>query len=466
MFLTDLLDAKAEGNLLLQPPIFAMPISKQAERQGEAVRSHMGRSALAEIPARKFDPLQVLLQAAKRHIAQLLPVKFSLMSESPFVFFRGSVEIMAADLGSARHTKIEVQMCGDAHVKNFGFFATPGAEIVLDVNDFDETQRGPWEWDVKRLATSIVLAGRTAGDDEACCRDAVRVFVRDYCQWIRRFAGMPGIDVARHRIVRDFRDPAMRSALKKAERSDPLANLKKLTHQTHSGYSFTYKRHSIWDVKGEESDRVVHSLAAYRSTLAPDRQFLFDRYRVVDVGFKVVGTGSVGTRDYVVLLLGTESGESDPLFLQVKEEPPSAYAGFYPDRTAPSHQAQRVVQGQRALQVYSDLLLGWCSIENRDYLVRQLNDHKSAVEPEDLQGNRLIEYAGVCAELLAKGHARSSEPAVLAAYLGRSGKAEKALMQFALAYAEQVERDYEIFRKARKRNFVEDAMKLADNVRF
>ncbi len=443
-----------------------MSASEQAERQGVALRSHMGRSALADLPQRKFDPLQVLLQAARQHIAQLLPVKFKLMSESPFVFFRGSVEIMAADLGQARHTKIEVQMCGDAHVKNFGFFATPGAEIILDVNDFDETQRGPWEWDVKRLATSIVVAGRTAGDDEACCKDAVRVFVHDYCKWIREFAGMSSIEVARHRIVRDFRDPAIRSALKKAERSNPLTNLEKLAHKGKNGYSFIYKPKSIWDVKGEESDLVERSLTGYRATLAPDRQFLFDRYAVADVGFKVVGTGSVGTRDYVVLLLGKEAGDSDPLFLQVKEEQPSAYAGFYKDRTAPSHQGQRVVEGQRALQVYSDLLLGWCSIGNRDYLVRQLNDHKSGVDPEELKGNRLIEYGRVCAELLAKGHARSGEPAILAAYLGRPGKAEKALVQFALAYAEQVQKDYETFRKARKRHFVEDAMKLADNVRF
>src|SRR5262245_26506768 len=245
-----------------------MAISKQAERQGVALRSHMGRSALAELPQRKFDPLQVVLKAAKQHIAQLLPVKFKLMSGSPFVFFRGTVEIMAADLGQARHTKIEVQMCGDAHVKNFGFFATPGAEIVLDVNDFDETQRGPWEWDVKRLATSIVLAGRSAGDDEACCKDAVRVFVRDYCMWIRRFAEMPSIEVARHRIVRDFRDPVIRSALKKAERSNPLANLQKLARKEKNGYSFIYKPKSIWDVKGTESDLVVRSLAAYRNTLA------------------------------------------------------------------------------------------------------------------------------------------------------------------------------------------------------
>jgi len=443
-----------------------MQISQQATRQGLALRSHLGRSALAARPRRNFDPLRILLQAAKKHIAGLLPVKFKLMSESPFVFFRGSVQIMAADLGQSPHTKIEVQMCGDAHVKNFGFFATPDLEIAFDINDFDETMRGPWEWDVKRLATSIVLAGRTAGDGEACCKDAVRVFVREYCEWIRRFAEMPAIEVARHHILRSLRDPAIRSAFKKAERASPLTSLQKLARRMKHGFSFIYRRDSIWDVKGAESQAVERALAAYRSTLAPDRQFLFDRYQVADVGFKVVGTGSVGTRDYIVLLLGRISGDRDPLFLQVKEELPSAYAGYYKDRTGPSHQGQRVVQGQRALQVFSDLLLGWCSIAGRHYLVRQLSDHKSSVAPEALKGGRLIEYSRICAELLAKGHARSGQPAVLAAYLGRPGKAEKALAQFALDYAGQVEGDYEAFRKALRHQFVHDAVRLADHARI
>jgi uncharacterized protein (DUF2252 family) len=444
-----------------------MVSGKDAAQYGVALRSHLSRPELGKLAKRKFDPLDVLKQASKKHIAELLAIKFKLMSESPFVFFRGSVEIMAADLGQAKHTKIEVQMCGDAHVKNFGFFATPGSEIILDINDFDETQRGPWEWDVKRLATSIILAGRVAGDREACCKQATSTFIRDYCEWIRRFAQTPSIEVARHRTFRNLRDPAIRSALKKAERSSPLANQKKLAHKKRDGsYSFIYKRDSMWDVKGEESTAVESALAAYRATLAPDRQLLFDRYTVVDVGFKVVGTGSVGTRDYVVLMLGRRLGEKDPLFLQVKEEPPSAYADFYNDRSAPPHQGQRVVLGQRAMQVFSDLLLGWCSISGRDYLVRQLNDHKSSIEPEQLKGDRLVEYGRVCAELLAKGHARSGDPAVLAAYLGRPGKAEKALSQFAQAYAGQVEADYELFRKALKRGFLQDALKVADHARI
>lgn len=441
-----------------------MKSSKQDRKAGVALRAHLGRSALGKLARRKFDPLDVLRQSAKTRIAQLIPVKFRLMSQSPFVFFRGSVEIMAADLGETRHTKIEVQLCGDAHVKNFGFFATPDAQIALDINDFDETQRGPWEWDVKRMATSIILAGRIAGHTDSRCKDATHVFIGEYCDWIRRFAAMPAIVVARHRALRNLRDPVIQSALKKAERASPLDNLSTLTRpDRRGGHSFIYRRDSIWDVKGAEAKAVLRALKDYRNTLAPDRQMLFDCYAPVDVGFKVVGTGSVGTRDYIVLMLGRHGGENDPLFLQIKEEPPSAYAEYYKDRSAPSHQGERVVRGQRALQIFSDLLLGWCSIAGRDYLVRQMNDHKSSVQPEELTGNRLVEYGRVCAELLAKGHARSGDPALLADYLGRPGKAEKGLLQYALSYADQVEKDYESFLKAMKRGLLKDAMKLADH---
>lgn len=428
------------------------------------MRAHLGRSAQAKLAPRKFDPIDVLRQSAKNRIATLLPIKFRLMSQSPFVFFRGSVEIMAADLGEARHTKIEVQMCGDAHVKNFGFFATPDEHIALDINDFDETQRGPWEWDVKRMATSIILAGRVAGHTDSRCRDATRVFIGEYCEWIRRFATMPAIAVARHRALRNMRDPVMAAALKKAERASPLESLRTLTRKDRrGGRSFVYQRESIWDVEGAEAKAVLRALRDYCNTLAPDRQMLFDCYTPVDVGFKVVGTGSVGTRDYIVLLLGRHGGETDPLFLQIKEEPPSAYAEFYKDRSAPPHQGERAVRGQRALQVFSDLLLGWCSIAGRDYLVRQMNDHKSSVAPEELKGNRLLEYGKVCAELLAKGHARSGDPALLADYLGRPGKAERGLLLYSVAYADQVEKDYQAFLKALKRGLLKEAMKIADS---
>jgi uncharacterized protein (DUF2252 family) len=422
---------------------------KDEERQGVAQRQQMGRSDLATVARRTFDPIEVLREGCKGRLPKLLPIKFKLMSGSPFVFYRGTVEIMAADLAAGKRSSIDVQLCGDAHVKNFGYYASPGADIILDVNDFDETIRGPWEWDVKRMATSVVLAGREAGDSEAKCKDAAFVFTRHYCTWMRRFAAMPTLEVARHRITRDSRDPLMRSALMKAERSDPVTNLRKLTKKSHDGRRFRFQPNALWDVEGKIENAVLGALNQYRETLSPDHQFLFDHYRPVDVGFKVAGTGSVGTRDYIVLLISHD--EDDPLFLQIKEEPPSHYAPYLQDPTAPAHQGERVVRGQRLLQVLSDLFLGWCSIEGQDYLVRQMNDHKSSIDPEELSGKRLIEYSRVCAELLAKGHARSGDPVVLAAYLGGSDKAAKALQQFAIKYADQVENDYNAFRKALKR---------------
>ncbi len=421
----------------------------EAEHQGLAQRHHLGRPDLAKLAKRKFAPIHVLREGCKGRIPKLLPIKFKLMSGSPFVFYRGAVEVMAADLAAGKHSAIDVQLCGDAHVKNFGFYATPGADIVLDVNDFDETIRGPWEWDVKRMATSIILAGREAGDSESRCKGAALQFTKQYCTWIRHFASIPTLEVARHRITRNYRDPFIRSALVKAERSSPLANLQKLTKKTKKGHMFRVQPNALWEVDAKTKNAVLGALKQYRETLSPDHRFLFDRYHAVDVAFKVVGTGSVGTYDYVVLLFGHD--DHDPLFLQVKEEPPSHYAPYIKDHAAPAHQGERVVCGQRILQVLSDLLLGWCSIDGRDFLVRQLNDHKSSIDPEELKGKRLVEYSRVCAELLAKGHARSGDPVMLAAYLGKSDKAARALQQFAVKYADQVEVDYNAFRKALKR---------------
>ena len=430
---------------------------QQAEEHGVAQRNRLKRTALKELAPRRFNPLDVLRAACRDHVAKLLPVKFERMSASPFAFFRGAVEIMAADLGASQHTALEAQLCGDAHLKNFGFFATPSSDVILDINDFDQTQRGPWEWDVKRCASSIVLAGRVAGDGESGCKDATRFFLEEYSRWIGIFAEMPALEVARHRAWRSNRDPLIRGALKEAERATPLANLNKLARSAGESYRFATKPGLIWEVTGAEKKSVLAALPEYRNSLAPDHQLLFDRYQPADVGFKVVGTGSVGTRDYVVLFIGRHP--HDPLFLQIKEEPPSAYARYYKDSSIPRNQGQRVVAGQRAMQLLSDLLLGWCSIAGRDYLVRQLNDHKSSIEPEELGGRRLAEYSRVCAELLAKAHARSGEPAAIAGYLGSAGKAERALLQFAVRYADQTEADFGAFRKAMKRGFAKEAAK-------
>lgn len=434
---------------------------KEAEKFGLDQRRRLKRSGLQELPERRFDPLAVIRAACKDHVAKLIPIKFERMSASPFTFFRGAVEVMAADLGAGPRTELEAQLCGDAHLKNFGFFATPGSDILLDINDFDETTRGPWEWDVKRCAASIVLAGRVAGSMDADCKEALRLFLEEYSAWMHAFSVMSVLEVARHRALRSYGDPLIRGALKEAERATPLSNLKKLASgkkkKDRDGYRFRCDTSLIWELVGTEKKAVLAALPDYRKTLSPDHQMIFDRYHPVDLGFKVVGTGSVGTRDYVVLMFGRDT--RDPLFLQIKEEPPSAYTPYYKDASAPAHQGQRVVQGQRAMQVLSDLLLGWCSIDGRDYLVRQLNDHKSAIAPEELGSHRLAEYSRVCAELLAKGHARSGEPAAIAGYIGRSGKAERALQQFAIKYADQTEADYRMFRKALKRGFLKEVMK-------
>ena len=431
---------------------------QEAKKLGFAQRDRLRRASLATLATRKFDPLDMVRDACQGLVSKLVSVKFDRMSQTPFAFFRGSVEIMAADLGAAKHTGIEVQLCGDAHLKNFGFFATPASDIVLDINDFDQTQRGPWEWDVKRMATSIMLAGRVGGTGELRCQAATKLFLQEYVRWIRRFAAMPTLEVARHRAVRSMRDPLIRSALHQAERSTPSSNLQKLTRRSKNGkYYFIEKPLLTWKVTGREKQSVLQSLPDYRRTLSCEHKILFDRYTSEAVAFKVVGTGSVGTRDYVVLLFGRD--RKDPLFLQIKEELPSAYSRYYKDRSLPRHQGERVVNGQRTMQVFSDLLLGWCSIDGRDYLVRQLSDHKSSVNPEALSGRRLAEYSRVCAELLAKGHARSGDPVVLASYIGHSSRALHALLQFATKYADQVEKDSQDFNKALKRGFLKTALK-------
>ena len=422
---------------------------KDAEKYGRAQRKHLSRSKLGEYKTgeRQFDPLQVIQESCDTRIARLIPVKYQLMAASMFAFYRGTVEIMAADLAAAKNTEIKTQLCGDAHIRNFGFFAAPDAQVILDINDFDATCRGPWEWDVKRLATSIVLAGREAGEARNQCRQSAKLFLSEYCSWMHRFANMPTIEVARHRVRRNLNQPVLRDALMKAERATPAHNLGKLARKTRGKWKFREIPGQLFKIGKVEKDAVLNVLPEYRATLSPDHQLIFDRFHPVDAALRVVGTGSIGPRDYIVLLFGRD--EDDPLFLQVKEEPPCPYARFlkYPH---PANDARRVVEGQRALQVQSDLLLGWCSIQKRDYLVRQLNDHKSSLDIATLRGRHLAEYGRICAELLAKGHARSGDPIAMAAYLGNPGKAADSLLSFAMNYADQVEADYKTFVKAWK----------------
>ena len=418
--------------------------AKERTRQGKSRREHVSRGALAALhpKQRVFDPIDVLRASTKDRVPQLLPLKYVRMKESPFAFFRGAVSIMAADLGRLVNSGLQVQLCGDAHLQNLGSFATPDGKLVFDLNDFDETIRGPWEWDVKRMATSIILAGQECGHDRPGCRDAAAAFVESYCRSIAAFSELPILGVARHQIHREKRIQPIQAALRQSERARPLDLLKRFTERdSRGGRRFRDLRPGFWRIRGAKAREILGSLGAYRKNLAPERRHLFDLFHAVDVGFKVVGTGSVGLRDYVVLFEG--NGAQDPMFLQIKQEVVSAYANVLPGPH--SHQGRRAADGQRAIQPISDLLLGWTTIGHHHYLVRQLNDHKGSVDLQKLRGRGLNSLALVAGELLARGHARSGDACGIRGYCGSGARMAKALRDFAWEYAEQTEADYGAF---------------------
>jgi len=384
----------------------------------------------------------------KGRLPKLIPVKMGRMAVSPFTFFRGTAPLMAADLATLPVTGLSVQLCGDAHMRNLGAFAAPDGHLVFDINDFDETMPGPWEWDLKRLAASVILAGREAGDSDSVCGDAVLALTAYYRKSLQRFARMPVIELAKFEIRRESCTGVVRQLLHNAERATPAKTLKKLTESNGESWPVFHGKAPVLDhVSAQVRKQVLHSLTAYRETLGANRQLVFDAYRPHDVAFKVVGTGSVGTRDYVVLLFGT--GPQDPMFLQIKEELHSCYAPYLPTSVT-EHQGKRVAQGQQRLQTASDPFLGWTTIDGAPYLVRQLADHKASLDPGDLKGDVLAEYASVCGEALAKAHARTGDAIALSAYCGNSNKLDKAIAVFAIAYADQVTSDYALFLKAIK----------------
>ncbi len=398
---------------------------------------------------RKSDAMELLLAANQGRAEQLLPIKWERMAVSPFGFFRGAVPLMAADLAPLPTTGLLVQICGDAHVRNFGAYAGPDGRLIFDINDFDETITAPWEWDIKRMSASLVLAGREARDKDEQCEAAVLKFVSTYRKKMREFAAMPYLQLARLEINRTDRAAPIAAALLKAQRNTPQQTLQKLT--TPEGKSrrvFKDDGRILFHVPKEEAKAVIASLETYKQTLHAEYRQLFERYEVVDVAFKVVGTGSVGTRDYCLYLVG--NGAEDPLFLQIKEEPQSAYAKHVASAECHENQGQRVVEGQRRMQSRSDIFLGWTHMEGRDYLVRQLRDHKASVAPEELRGKGLMDYAEVCAELLAKGHARTGDARMISGYCGGADKLDHAVGSFAFTYADQTEKDYGAFLAAIK----------------
>jgi uncharacterized protein (DUF2252 family) len=389
-------------------------------------------------------------------IPSLIALKYERMLVSPFGFFRGAAPVMAADLAAMPNTGIISQICGDAHVRNLGAYAAPDGRLIFDINDFDETCAAPFEWDLKRMAASLVLAGREMGQKSSACRDAVHILALNYRRLFAKLARTSVVELARYQVHRLERVTPVSDALHKAELETPLSTLDRFTVEWKTDKAGQDRRRFkeepplLTQLPPAQARAVLASFARYRESLLPERRHFLDQYVPVDVGFKVVGVGSVGLRDYLVYLEG--NGENDPLFLQIKEEPGSAYAPYVAMHGA-AHQGQRVAEGQRAMQWQSDPFLGWTTLANRDYLVRQLNDHKASVDPEELQGAGLAEYAAVCGELLARGHARSGDVHLIAGYLGGGAKQDKfdhALGSFAEAYADQTEVDWHTLVASRK----------------
>jgi uncharacterized protein (DUF2252 family) len=441
---------------MVRPMEWATPQERTA--LGRERRKHLGRQQhfALDIKARKRSPIQLLEQSMRGRVPALAKLKYELMADSPFGYFRGAVPVMAADLAALPNTGIISQLCGDAHVRNVGAYAAPDGRLVFDINDFDETIRGPFEWDLKRMAASVSLAGRGAGHKDIAIRASVQQFILRYTAQMKAFANMPHLEVGRFQVHRISKVEPVHQALLKAERATPLHTLEQLTEpvpqkpgsKNRTTRRFREVKPMLTRVSRAQAAAVLASLEPYREMLEPQRQHLLSFYRPIDVAFKVVGTGSVGLRDYCIYFEG--NGPEDPLFLQIKEEPASGYNAYLPNAHPDHHNGKRVADGQRAMQLQSDPFLGWTNIGKRNYLVRQLNDHKGSIDLEDLAGSGLTAFAEVCGELLARGHARSSDPLVLAGYIGGGGGLAEALGKFGLLYADQTEKDWESLRRSRK----------------
>jgi uncharacterized protein (DUF2252 family) len=420
-----------------------------------------GRALRSRIPRRSHrswepgpdrpDPLKTLAASNACRLPELVPVRNGRMMASPFAFYRGSPAIMAADLSRTPSTGIHLQICGDAHLLNFGTFATPERNQVFDLNDFDETQPGPWEWDIKRLATSLVVAARTARltDDDGLA--AVQGCSAEYRAEMAKMAELSAFEVWHSRldleaIIAAAPDKPARSVAKqsaaKARQRTSLQALSKLTTIRDGRPVIVEDPPVVVRLTGAQLEQARGFVKAYLATLDPDRELLLDRYEFVDAALKVVGVGSVGTRCFVVLLAG--KADLDPLFLQVKEAQPSVLAP-YVGRSRYSNQGKRVVVGQRVMQAASDAFLGWAHADGFDTYVRQLRDMKGSVPLEVARPGDLALYGRLCGAALARAHARAGQPALLAGYLGSSTAFDESLAAFALAYADQNDRDYRSF---------------------
>jgi uncharacterized protein (DUF2252 family) len=432
----------------------------RAERYalGRRLRQEVPRKTLGEWapwPGRP-DVVQQIIASHEGRVDSLVPVRVGRMAASPYGFLRGTAVVMAQDLGHLPATGIRPVICGDSHLGNFGFYASPERDLVIDLNDFDEAHPGSWEWDLRRLAASIWVAGRQNAATEAECKTAVASCVATYREQVRWLAEQPLLARAFERVDLDrlhdtASDTSLRAEIKRAARraranvSDRV--LPRLTEQHDSGRRIVAQPPLITRLGDAEAEQVAQGLDDYLETLPTQWRRVLSGYTLVDVAHKVVGVGSVGLRAYVALCEG--STPDDVLFLQLKQARRSVVAPFVHGRSAwHAHQGQRVVEYQQALQTVSDPLLGWTTVQDRQYYVRQFRNMKGAIAVDSLDGAALTDYAGICGRLLAKGHARTSGASMIAGYAGSSRKLDKAMCRFARAYADQTERDHESLVKA------------------
>jgi uncharacterized protein (DUF2252 family) len=431
---------------------------------GRAARSAARRSSHAEWEpaAGRADPVAILERQARSRVPELVPIRYGRMSVSPFAFFRGAAAVMAADLATTPASGLRVQACGDAHLSNFGAFAAPDRRLVFDLNDFDESLPGPWEWDVKRLAASFAIAGRENGFKRKERRAAVLEVVRSYRDSMRAFASQGNLEVWYARLDVESvmgeieAEPKLtkqvREGVAKAQAKDSTRALRRLTHVVDGELRILADPPLIVPAEdlmdpGETRDLeqfLRQVLDSYRASLPGDRQHLLDGYRFRHLARKVVGVGSVGTRAWIVLLTGAD--DSDPLFLQAKEAEASVLEPYAGASRFENH-GQRVVEGQRLMQAASDIFLGWCPAVGldggeRDFYVRQLWDWKRSVEVERLSPHGLELYARMCGWTLARAHARSGDRVAIAAYLGAGDAFDNAIAEFSESYADQSERDH------------------------
>jgi uncharacterized protein (DUF2252 family) len=431
----------------------SLPTQEDRYSAGRALRDLVSRRQLGRWrPAEdRPDPVDLIEETHSGRLVRLIPLRVGRMLTSPYAFLRGGAALMAEDFAGLPRTGIEPVICGDAHLGNFGFYASPERDLVFDLNDFDEAHPGPWEWDLRRLTTSIWVAGRQNGLAESTCEDAVLRCASAYRRQIRGLAGQPLIarsfdrlDIDRMR--EEMADWSLRGEIERAAnvargRTSDRA-LPKLTRERRGTRQMVDQPPVVMHMSEEETARLIDGLEGYLDTLPPHWRRVLSSYVVVDLAHKVVGVGSVGLRAFVALLQG--NGPHDMFFLQLKQARRSCVARFvHGDSAQHDHQGQRVVEYQQTLQTVSDPLLGWTTVDNRDYYVRQFRDMKGAITVEGMDGSALMDYARICGALLAKGHARSTGATVLSGYLGKGDAVDRAFASFARAYADQTEADHQ-----------------------